>query len=164
MLEEFLKIIEDLKNNLKQKYNRSMPINELFSDRWQKAKELGFGKNTSVYDSSVIIGDVKVGEDTWIGPFTVLDGSGSIIIGNNCSISAGVQIYSHDSVEWAISGGKSSYKYAQTIIGDNCFIGPNTIISKGVKLGNGCIVGANSFVKNSFIEHSKIAGNPAKKK
>lgn len=145
-----------------QLFNRVLPLNEMLTDRWEKAEFLGFGKNTSVYDSSIIIGDVKVGENTWIGPNTILDGSGVLEIGSNCSISAGVQIYSHDSVKWAISGGKEDYEHAKTIIEDNCYIGPNTIIIKGVKIGKCTIVGANSLVNKSFPSGSKIAGSPAK--
>ena len=146
----------------RQEYNRSLPLADLLSDRWERAKSLGFGENSSIYDSSYIFGDVKVGTNTWIGPFTILDGSGRLKIGSNCSISAGVQIYSHDSVSWAVSGGKEKYNYSEVVIGDNCYIGPNVVISAGVKLGDGCIVGANSFVNKSFPLGSKIAGTPAR--
>lgn len=139
-----------------------LPFGDYFIDRWEKARLLGFGEGTSVYDNVVVIGDVEVGGNTWIGPNVVLDGGGKLTIGSNCSISAGVQIYSHDSVRWAVSGGTEPYEYAQTSIGSNCYIGPNTIISKGVTLGDGCIVGANSFVNRSFPDGSKIAGSPAK--
>ena len=147
---------------IKEKYNRVLPLNELLSNRWEKAKFLGFGKETSIYDSSVVMGDVKVGQNTWIGPFTILDGSGGLKIGDNCSISAGVQIYSHDTVKWATSGGLEPYEYAPVKIGNNCYIGPNCIIAKGVEIGDGTIIGANSFVNKSFVSKSKIAGNPAK--
>ena len=151
------------RNKIKHKYNRVLPLNEQFTDRWEKAKFLGFGDNTSIYDSSVVIGDVKVGKDTWIGPFSILDGSGGLKIGNNCSISAGVQIYSHDSVKWAVSGGDKSYEHEPTTIGNNCYVGPNSIISKGVTIGDECIIGTNSFINKSFPSGSKIAGNPAKR-
>lgn len=150
------------RNNLKKTYNRVLPSNELFTNRWEKANFLGFGTNTSIYDSSLVFGNVTVGKNTWIGPFVVLDGSGELEIGSNCSISTGVQIYTHDTVNWAISGGVAPYEYEKTIIKDNCYIGPNTIVSKGVTLGTATIVGANSFVNKSFPPHSKIAGNPAK--
>tara|TARA_B110000977_G_scaffold197692_1_gene280861 strand:+ start:3308 stop:3703 length:396 start_codon:yes stop_codon:yes gene_type:complete len=104
----------------------------------------------------------KRGENTWIGPFTILDGSGGLLIGSNCTISAGVQIYSHDTVEWAISGGKKPYEYNRVVIEDNCYVGPNSIIQSGVILKSGTIVGANSFVNNSFLKGSKTLGNPAK--
>jgi acetyltransferase-like isoleucine patch superfamily enzyme len=142
--------------------NRSLPFAELIFDRWERAKLLGFGEGTSVYDSCHIFGDVTVGRNTWVGPFTILDGSGGLQIGDNCSISAGAQIYSHDTVAWAISGGKESYEYTSSHIGNNCFIGPNAIIAKGVVLLDETIVGANSFVKNSFPKGSKIAGSPAR--
>jgi acetyltransferase-like isoleucine patch superfamily enzyme len=158
--------INDLKKQLqllfKEKYNRVLPFAELLFDRWEKANDLGFGEGTSVYDSSVILGNVQVGKNTWIGPNTVLDGSGDLIIGDNCSISANVQIYSHDTVQWAITGGLAKYEYAKTVIGDNCYVAPNVVISKGVEIGDGCIIGVNSFVNKSFPKGTKIAGNPAK--
>lgn len=150
------------RNRLKSRYNRVLPVNEIFTDRWEKAKYLNFGKKTSIYDSSHVFGDVKVGEKTWIGPYTILDGSGGLTIGDNCSISAGVQIYSHDTVNWAISGGTAPYDYAAVNIADNCYIGPNTIIAKGVNIGKGVIIGANSFVNKSVPSGLKVAGSPAK--
>lgn len=165
-IEELFSLINKLKNSFTddflKEYNRSLPFADMLFDRWERAKMLGFGDKTSIYDSSVVLGNVSVGKNTWIGPNTVLDGSGDLMIGNNCSISAGVQIYSHDSVNWAISGGVEKYEYEKTQIGNNCYIAPNVIIAKGVVLGDACIVGANSFVNSSFKTGSKIAGNPAK--
>lgn len=157
------KVFLSLRNQKRNRFDRVLPATELITDRWEKAKYLGFGKGTSVYDNSYVFGNVKVGINTWIGPFTILDGSGGLSVGNNCSISAGVQIYTHDTVKWAITGGKAEYEYAETIIGDNVYIGPNSIIAKGVTIGDRCIIGANSFVNKSFPDDSKIAGTPAKK-
>lgn len=147
---------------MRSKFDRVLPMNELLTDRWEKARFLGFGIGSSAYDSALIIGDVVVGQNTWIGPFTILDGSGGLSIGSFCSISAGVQIYSHDTVKWAITGGRAEYEYENVEIDDNCYIGPNVVISKGIKLGKGTVVGANSFVRDSFPPGSRIAGNPAK--
>lgn len=165
-LKNFFELFQVLKNILDIKmtdqYKRSLPFNELLFDRWERAKLLGFGEGSSVYDSCCIFGSIKVGKNTWVGPYTVLDGSGGLEIGSNCSISSGVQIYSHDSVEWATSGGNKPYVYATSKIGDNCYIGPNTIVAKGVEIGSGSIVGANSFVNKSFPANSKVGGSPAK--
>ncbi len=160
--QKLLKLKEEFDRLFKEDLNRSIPFAELVFDRWEKAKSLGFGEGSSIYDSSYVFGKVRVGKSTWIGPNTILDGSGGLTIGSNCSISAGVQIYSHDTVEWAISGGLAPYAYGPVQIGNNCYLGPNVIISLGVTLGDGCTVGANSFVNKSYPSGSKIAGSPAR--
>lgn len=143
-------------------WNRSLPLADYVVDRWERARILGFGEGTSIYDSSLVLGDVNVGANTWIGPFTVLDGTGGLTIGSNCSISAGVQIYSHDSVEWAVSGGQSGYARAATGIGSNCYIGPNSVIAKGVTIGEGSVIGANSLVLHDIPAGSKAYGTPCR--
>ncbi|MBA3662172.1 MAG: acyltransferase [Gammaproteobacteria bacterium] len=159
---EFINLLKLLWHKKKLKFNRSLPLGEYFVDRHDKAEFLGFGEGTTLYDTSIILGEVIVGSNTWIGPFVLLDGSGGLAIGSNCSISAGVQIYSHDSVEWAISGGKKPYQHAKTIIEDNCYIGPNTIIQKGTHVGKGSIIGANSLVNINIPPNCKAFGSPVR--
>lgn len=150
------------RREVQERHNRSLPLADYIVDRWEKARELGFGEGTSVYDGALILGDVSVGKNTWIGPWVVLDGSGGLSIGSNCSISAGVQIYSHDSIQWALSGGAVKYEYAPTSIGDNCYIGPNTVISNGVHIGNGCLIGACSLVLDDIPDDAKAFGTPCR--
>ena len=160
IFKKLLLFFKSKRNNIKSDYNRVLPFGDYISDRWEKAKFLGFGEGTSIYDNVLVLGDVKVGANTWIGPNVILDGSGSLIIGSNCSISAGVQIYSHDSVDWAVSGGKVDYNYKKTTIGDNCYIGPNVIIQKGISIGNRCTIGVNSFVNKDLPNDCKAYGSP----
>ena len=47
-------------------------------------------------------------------------------------------------------------------IEDNCWIGQNAAILKGVTIGQGSIVGANSVVTHDVPSHSVVAGNPAR--
>lgn len=143
-------------------YNRSLPLPDHINDRWERAERLGFGKGTNIYDSSYVIGEVKVGENCWIGMFTILDGSGGLKIGNNCTISAGVHIYSHDNLKATLSSNKIPIERETVCVGNNCYIAPHSILSKGVTLGNNVVVAAHSFVNNSFPDNAIIAGIPAK--
>jgi acetyltransferase-like isoleucine patch superfamily enzyme len=151
-----------LRGQLRARWKRALPFGDELFDRWEKAAFLGFKRGASIYDSSFVIGDVSVGEGTWIGPFTVLDGSGGLSIGAFCSISSGVQIYTHDTVKWALTGGKALAAYAPVEIGACCYIGSMTIIGKGVTIGPHSIIGANSFVHESVPAFSIVADTPAK--
>lgn len=166
MLESLLRDLRALwtarRREVEAQYKRSLPLADYVVDRWQKARELGFGEGASIYDSVLVLGDVKVGRHTWIGPFVVLDGSGGLEIGSHCSISAGVQVYSHDTVRWAVSGGAAPVEHAPTSIGSNCYLGPNTVVAKGVRIGDGCIVGANSLVLHDLPNGSKAWGTPCR--
>lgn len=159
---KLLGLISTLRVYYSKKWKRDLPIGELLSDRWARAKQLGFGRDSSVYDSALVYGDVEVGESTWIGPHVILDGTGGLKIGAYCSISAGVQIYSHDSVQWSLSGGKSELQYSETSIGSRCYIGPGAIIAKGVKIGDGAVIGALSVVLSDVPAGMKAAGSPCK--
>jgi acetyltransferase-like isoleucine patch superfamily enzyme len=157
-----LSLVKLLRRHVRVKWQRVLPMGDHLSDRWEKAEFLGFGKGASIYDSSLVLGDVKVGEGTWVGPNTVLDGSGGLEIGAYCSISAGVQIYTHDTVRWALSGGKHEAERAPVKIGSRCYIGPHTVIAKGVTIGDGCVVGAQSLVLHDIPAGKKAFGTPCR--
>tara|TARA_R110000772_G_scaffold124985_5_gene231620 strand:+ start:919 stop:1518 length:600 start_codon:yes stop_codon:yes gene_type:complete len=162
LLDELRALLAQETNSVQQRWHRSLPFADYIVNRWQKAKMLGFSEGASIYDSALVFGDITVGINTWIGPFTVLDGSGGLEIGDYCSISAGVQIYTHDTVEWAISGGKQQPEHASVRIGNCCYIGPNTIINKGIAIGDGCVIGANSLVNCDIPSGMKAWGTPAR--
>jgi acetyltransferase-like isoleucine patch superfamily enzyme len=143
-------------------FQRRVSFGDLITDRWENAREYGFGEGTSCYDSALVMGEVRVGCHTWIGPGTVLDGTGGLSIGDHCSISTGVQIYSHDTVQRSLTLGKAPIEYSPTKIGSGVYIGPNSVISRGVTIGDGAVVGAMSFVNHDVPAGSKVWGCPAR--
>jgi acetyltransferase-like isoleucine patch superfamily enzyme len=151
-----------MRRRMRSRWSRDLPFDEVLFDRWERAQSLGFGDGTSIYHNSYVYGDVRVGRETWIGPFTVLDGSGGLAIGDNCSISSGVQIYTHDSVKWALSGGVAEYERSSVRIGDCCYLGPNVVVARGVEIGSHALVGAHSFVNRDVPPYAIAVGAPAR--
>jgi acetyltransferase-like isoleucine patch superfamily enzyme len=158
--------IKELHNELDdafiKQFDRSLPLNEELFDRWDRAKKLNFGEGSSIYDSSLVFGKVKVGVNCWIGPNTIIDGSGGLHIGNYCTISAGAQIYSHDNVKQTLSSGLAEIERTPVSIGDNVYIGSNATIIKGVRVGNFCVIGAYSFINKDVPNNSIVFGQPGK--
>lgn len=160
--EQLWDLHRQLRDEVKKQWNRSLPFADELFDRWEKAASLGFGRDASIYDSSLVLGDVSVGEGTWVGPFTVLDGRGGLSIGRFCSISAGVHIYSHDTVKWALTGGRAPEVRQPTRIEDCCYVGPMSIVAQGVVVGERSLIGANSLIKESVPPFSIVAGTPGR--
>ena len=87
-----------------------------------------------------------------------------IEIGSNCRITGGVIILGHD-YSYAVL--RPMYhcmltKTGVTSIGNNVFIGMNSIITMGTKIGNNVIIGAGSVVTKEVPDNVVVAGNPAK--
>lgn len=155
---------ETTDERLRQDYHRSLPFQDGAFDRWERARRLGFGAGASIYNSAAVFGEVRVGSHTWIGPNTLLDGTGGgLEIGAFCSVSAGVQVYTHDTVLWALSGGVLPKAYAAVKIGDCVYIGSQSIIAAGVTVGSRCVVAANSFVNADVPERTIVGGSPARR-
>jgi acetyltransferase-like isoleucine patch superfamily enzyme len=155
-------LYETLRQATRDRWRRDLPFDEMLFDRWERARNLGFGEGTSIYHNSYVYGDVVVGDHTWIGPYTLLDGSGGLSIGSYCSISAGVMIYTHDTVAWAVSGGKAAYEHSPVQIGDCCYIGSQTVINRGVSIGDHSVIGAHSFVNRDIPPYTVAYGVPCR--
>jgi acetyltransferase-like isoleucine patch superfamily enzyme len=157
-------VYESRDNELIGRFQRSLPFGDALFDRWQRAAKLGFAEGASIYGSAMVFGDVKVGANTWIGPNTLLDASsGSLTIGAYCSISAGTQIYTHDTVLWAVSGGKQPKRRGSVSIADNVYIGSQCIVVPNVSIGTRVVIAANSLVNRNVPDGAIMAGTPARR-
>src|SRR5437870_3932251 len=117
-LERITELYRKVRASRKAEFGRTLSFGDYFTDRWERAAFEGFGEGTSVYDNVLILGNVKVGRNTWVGPNVILDGQGGLTIGDYVSISAGVQIYTHHTVNWSTSLGKHGIDRKPTIIGN----------------------------------------------
>jgi acetyltransferase-like isoleucine patch superfamily enzyme len=110
-----------------------------------------------------VVGDPQVGEGTWIGAFTLIDGSGGLTIGAGCDVSAGVQIYTHSSVRRCVSGRRfTEIERAPVVIGDHVFLGANAVVLMGVTIGDRAVIGAGAVVTADVAPDTVVTGVPAK--
>jgi acetyltransferase-like isoleucine patch superfamily enzyme len=110
-----------------------------------------------------IIGEPRIGEDTWIGAFTVIDGSGGLTIGQGCDISTGAHLYTHSSVARCVSGHRHDIvDRAPTTIGNHVFVGANAVVNMGVTIGDGSVIAAGAVVTRDVPAGTVVAGVPAR--
>jgi acetyltransferase-like isoleucine patch superfamily enzyme len=156
-------LLTGLRKRLRAKFNRHVPTGSLLYDRWDLAKDYRFGEGTSVYDECLILGDVRLGKHCWVGPYTILDASRApLTVGDYVDIGAGAHLYTHNTIERALTGHQAPLFAKATTIGNCCFIAPQSVIAPGTVLGDHCFVAVGSYVEGKFPPYSYIAGNPAR--
>lgn len=106
--------------------------------------------------------NIEVGENFFANyNFTILD-VGKVIIGDNAQIAPNVSIYTAGHPIHPDSR-NSGYEYGIGItIGDNVWIGGNTVILPGVHIGNNVVIGAGSVVTKDIPDNYIAVGNPCR--
>lgn len=163
---ELLQDLQELHIHLRaetlSRYRRMNPFAEDVFDWKERGRAwTQHEQDVTIYNSTTVLGDVAIGNHTWIGPLCLLDGSGGLSIGRYCSVSSGCQLLSHDTVKWALSGGNHNYEYARTSVGDHCFLGTLAVVVRGVQIGDRCVVAAGAVVTNDVPPSTIVAGVPA---
>jgi acetyltransferase-like isoleucine patch superfamily enzyme len=121
-------------------------------------------------------GKIQIGNYTYIGENTNVWSGDSVTIGNNVQVSHGVNIIDnnthsldakerHQEYKEIITRGsiqnRGNIKSAPIIIEDDVWISFNASILKGVTIGKGAIIAANSVVTKNVEPYTMVAGNPA---
>lgn len=83
-----------------------------------------------------------------------------ISVGENTIITEGTRILSHF---LDLNYSDYDHQYVSNVfIGDNVFIGMNTIVVQPISIGHGAVIGANSVVTKDISPYTICAGNPAR--
>lgn len=104
---------------------------------------------------------IKVGKNTMISLGAKLDmHRGEIIIGDDCLVTKGCVILSHDGSARMVRPGSNGY--GKVVIGNHVFIGVNAIILPNVTIGDHAVIAAGAVVTKDVAPETLVAGNPAR--
>ena len=142
---------------MKKKVSLTKIINRFINRSGQRNDIMSPEQNTELWGKK----GVQIGENTLIYPNVFLgrNGRDPIIIGRNCVLT-GCTVIGHDASTNKQLGLKRSM-IQPVIIEDDCFIGFQSIILMGVRIGKGSIVGAGAVVSKDVPADSVVVGNPA---
>lgn len=102
----------------------------------------------------VRVREMDIDESAWFSLSANFDRTHprGIHIGRDSYVAFGAVILTHDMTRGL---------YADTVVGERCFIGAHSLILPGVTIGDGSIVGAGSVVTRNVPPATIVAGNPA---
>jgi maltose O-acetyltransferase len=117
---------------------------------------------TNLYIRQLRRKGLKVGKNLFVVSNVSLDRDNChlISIGDNCTLAHNVVILAHDTSGCVAS--RTQHRIAPVKLGNNCFIGSNTVVLPGVTIGDNVIVGAGSVVTRNLPSNCVAAGNPAR--
>ena len=118
------------------------------------------GSQSSILRKVIIRqGNITIGNNTIINQFCMLDGRGTLVIGNNVDIAPFVKI-------WTIEHDPNSPTHdavnEPVIIKDNVWIASSAVILPGVTIGEGAVIAANALVTKDVDPYTIVGGVPAK--
>ncbi len=128
---------------------------------WLKCflKEMGHGNAIKRNVEFIIPHRISIGHNTVINPDVLLDGRGSLTIGDNVDIARGVYI-------WSAAHDYNSSSYAgvdaPTVIEDYVWLASRATILPGVHGGKGAVVAGGAVVPKNVPANAIVAGVPAK--
>jgi acetyltransferase-like isoleucine patch superfamily enzyme len=126
---------------------------------------LSLGKNTLIESLCVVCtwhGDVILKEGASIGIGSIVIGPVLIGEGSACSQNCFISGQSHHYEDISKNFLRQGIQTNQVVIGKNVWIGANSVILPGVKIGDNSVIGAGSTIVKDVPANCVVAGNPVK--
>ena len=106
--------------------------------------------------------NIEVGKNTFINYNCTIIDVGKVVIGDYCQIAPNVSIYTAGHPVHPAAR-NTAYEYGIDItIGNNVWIGGNSVIMPGIHIGDNVVIGAGSIVTKDIPAWTVAAGNPCR--
>ena len=108
------------------------------------------------------VGDVTIGDNTRIGIHSTI--IGPVCIGHHVNLAQGIVVtaLNHQFGNTALRVDQQGISTKPVVIGDDVWIGANSVILPGVTIGSHCVVAAGAVVTKDVPDHTLVGGVPAK--
>ena len=131
----------------------------------QVVKEL-FGKSENAWVNPPFYCDygthIEAGKNLFVNYNCTIIDVAKVTIGDNCQLAPNVAIYTAGHPVYPVTR-NSGYEYGKAVtIGDNVWIGGNSVICPGVTIASNTVIGAGSVVTRDIPAWSVAAGNPCR--
>ncbi len=109
-------------------------------------------------------GDITIGNNTSVNPYTVIYGQGGTKIGQGVRIAAHCVIVpsNHVFADPDVFIFKQGLSKKGIVIEDDCWLGAGVKVLDGVRIEHGCVIGANAVVTKDTQRNGVYVGIPAK--
>lgn len=124
------------------------------------------GSHSALFDDVILagVGEVHIGDRSTIGHNSVLVSRERIQIGNDCMLAAFCYVLDvdHEFADPQKPIPQQGLRIKPVIVGNDVWVGAGTFILRGVTIGDGAVVAANSVVTEDVPPYSVVAGSPAR--
>lgn len=115
--------------------------------------------NVAIVDGQGGIHDCRIGDLSFVAYDTYLNTDRDVTLGERVCLSPGVRLYTHR--KWLDATQGYPFAYAAVVIGDRCWLGPNSIVLPGVSLAEGVTLMPNAVATNNAPPSALLGGSPA---
>lgn len=151
----------------------------VIDNKYNLKEKIQVGKKSRITGDLILVGnggEIKIGDYCYIGAHSKIWSAEKITIGDRVLISHNVNI--HDNISHSLNAVERHEDFVcfventipktynlraqEIIIEDDAWIGFNATVMKGVTIGKGAIVGANTMITKDVPPYAVVVGNPAK--
>lgn len=120
------------------------------------------GENTKIVGPVECYGTLKIGKNCWIGKNLIVNGNGTVSIGDNCDIAPEVTFQTGGHLIGSGDRRAGQGMIFSQSVGNGTWIGGRSTIFNNTRIGNACVIAGCSCVVKDVEDNTLVGGVPAR--